>query len=121
MSRATQRLDLGGFAFSSGESVTWTQSGTSGTLTVSDGAKVAQLTLIGTYATGDFQLSTDGHGGTFVDDPPAHHAAPAAANFAQTVAGLTSDGAGFATIHTRRGSAVMNGAMPLLTATTSGR
>jgi autotransporter passenger strand-loop-strand repeat protein len=71
MSGPGQKVDLGGFAFSSGETVTWTQAGTSGTLTVSDGAKVANLTLIGTYVTSDFALAGDGHGGTFVSDPPA--------------------------------------------------
>jgi hypothetical protein len=40
-------------------------------LTVSDGGQVANLTLIGTYATSDFALAGDGHGGTYVFDPPA--------------------------------------------------
>ena len=57
MSKATQQVDLGGFTFTVSESVTWAQAGTSGTLTVTDGAKVAHLTLIGTYATADFMLS----------------------------------------------------------------
>ena len=71
MSSATEKIDLGGFAFSSGgETVTWAKTGTSGTLTVTDGAKVASLTLIGTYTASDFHLSTDGHGGTYVADPP---------------------------------------------------
>jgi hypothetical protein len=66
-----EKIDLGGFAFSAGETAAWTQSGTSGTLTVSDGVKTAKLTLIGTYADGSFNLADDGHGGTFVTDPPA--------------------------------------------------
>ena len=40
--------EIGGFTYSSGESVSWAQSGTSGTLTVSDGARTASLTLDGT-------------------------------------------------------------------------
>jgi autotransporter passenger strand-loop-strand repeat protein len=86
MSGPGQKVDLGGFAFSSGETVTWTQAGTSGTLTVNDGAKVANLALIGTYATSDFALAADGHGGTFVSDPPAPRAN--AANFVATAAGF---------------------------------
>jgi autotransporter passenger strand-loop-strand repeat protein len=67
----TDKLDFGGFTFSVGETAAWTQSGTSGTLTVTDGAKVASLTLIGTYTSSSFHLTDDGHGGTFVADPPA--------------------------------------------------
>ena len=85
LSVAAEKIDLGGFAFSSGETVTWTQSGTSGTLTVHDGAKTAALTLIGTYASSSFNLHADGHGGTFVSDAPA---AMAAARFGQAVAGF---------------------------------
>ena len=72
LSSSSQKIDLAGFAYdSSTESVSWSQSGTSGTLTVSDGGQVANLTLIGTYATSDFTLAGDGHGGTYVFDPPA--------------------------------------------------
>jgi autotransporter passenger strand-loop-strand repeat protein len=69
LATAAQQLDLGGFAFSAGETVTWTQAGTSGALTVRDGAQTASLTLIGTYVTSDFHLATDSHGGTYVTDP----------------------------------------------------
>jgi autotransporter passenger strand-loop-strand repeat protein len=49
LSARGQEIDLGGFAYGgSKEAVSWTQSGTSGTLTVSDGAQTAHLTLIGT-------------------------------------------------------------------------
>ena len=68
----SEKIDLGGFAYSSStETLSWTQSGTSGTLTVSDGAEVASLTLIGIYATSNFNLANDAHGGTFVYDPRA--------------------------------------------------
>jgi len=83
-----QKIDLGDFAFSTGETVSWTQTGTSGTLTVSDGAQTADLTLVGTYATGNFQLSDDKHGGTFIVDPPLTRtgAGRAAAGFVQAMA-----------------------------------
>jgi hypothetical protein len=91
LSAPAQKIDLKGFAFSSGETATWTQAGSSGTLTVNDGAKSASLTLIGTYVTSKFHLAADGHGGTFVSDPrsaPAHGAPPASIRLAQSIAGL---------------------------------
>ena len=120
---ATQKLDLGGFAFSSGEMATWTQSGTSGTLTVHDGAKTASLKLIGTYVTSDFQLASDGHGGTFVADPAADAPTsdPAPVRFVAAVAGLDSGrglpggGAGHAA------GTTLIGVAPLPTAVGSGR
>jgi hypothetical protein len=45
-------------------------SNTSGTLTVSDGTHTTNLTLLGQYATAQFNLTSDGHGGTLVTDPP---------------------------------------------------
>ncbi len=54
--------------------VSWTQlvsgSSGSGTLTVSGGGHVANITLLGQYATGNFSISSDGNGGTLVTDPP---------------------------------------------------
>ena len=64
-----QMIELDGFAFNGAETVAWSQSGAGGTLTVRDGAKVAQLTLIGAHAAGDFSLAGDGSGGTFVETP----------------------------------------------------
>jgi len=87
MTTSNQKLDLGGFAYSSSESVAWSQSGTSGTLTVTDGAQVANLTLIGAYTTSNFVLSDDGHGGTIVVDPPV-------AGFAQTMASFGAEAGG---------------------------
>ncbi|HZZ87604.1 MAG TPA: hypothetical protein VFE13_04645 [Caulobacteraceae bacterium] len=69
LATSKQKIDLGGFHFGAGETRTWTQAGTSGTLTVHDGAKTASLVLIGSYATSDFTLSDDGHGGTYIKDP----------------------------------------------------
>ena len=115
LTSANQKLDLGGFAFSSGETVTWTQSGTSGTLTVHDGANTATLSPIGTYTNSSFNLHADGHGGTYVSDPPAAGpdtaAAPPAIRFAQALAGFDGGrGQVFAAVHAG-GSAVSSPAL----------
>ncbi len=62
------KLDLGGFAYSStGESVAFVPgAGGSGALTLSSGGLTESLTLVGAYATSNFALSTDKHGGTFI-------------------------------------------------------
>ncbi len=87
LSLKSQKVDLGGFAYSTGETVSWTQAVGSGVLTVTDGAKVASLALIGTYVTSNFMLSDDGQGGTFVVDPPVAGQSDIVA-FAQVMAGF---------------------------------
>jgi len=115
---ASERIDLGGFAFGSGETATWSQA--NNTLTVHDGAKSASLSLIGTYATSDFQLSHDGQGGTFIRAAGASPGAvPATTRFAQAAAGLAGVRAGAATIQT--GGNALLGASPLVAIATSGR
>jgi hypothetical protein len=65
------KLDFRDIAFTSGAtSATWSQSGTSGTLSVTSGTNTATITLLGHYVAGDFHVSTDNHGGTFVTDQP---------------------------------------------------
>jgi hypothetical protein len=66
------RLDFRDIAFTSGvTSATWTQTGTtSGTLAVTRGTETATITLLGQYVAGNFHVSSDKHGGTFVTDPP---------------------------------------------------
>ncbi|HZZ88111.1 MAG TPA: hypothetical protein VFE13_07220, partial [Caulobacteraceae bacterium] len=95
LSAPAEKIDLGGFAFGAGETRTWTQSGGSGTLVVRDGGKTATLTLIGAYATSDFHLANDGHGGTYVAD---HGPAPATpsrlAQAAAVLGGVLSDRGG---------------------------
>jgi len=95
MVSSKQKIDLGGFTFGGGETVSWVEAGggTSGTLTVTDGAKTASLTLLGSYVTSNFQLADDGRGGSFVFDPPAATAvattgasAAGVANFTQAMA-----------------------------------
>jgi autotransporter passenger strand-loop-strand repeat protein len=66
-----ETIDLRDIGFSNATKETFTQTGTSGTLTVTDGTNTANLTLLGQYSTANFSLSSDGAGGTLVKDPPA--------------------------------------------------
>jgi len=126
---AASEIDLGGFVSSIVETVSWKQAGTSGTLVVHDGAKVASLVLIGGYTTADFHLSRDNAGGTFIraieartDTRPAGAtAAPdlATTRFAQAAAGFESGRAGASLA--MPGAPAPLGATPLAEATTSGR
>jgi autotransporter passenger strand-loop-strand repeat protein len=43
---------------------------TSGTLTVSGGGHIANITLLGNYMADNFTIASDNHGGTLVTDPP---------------------------------------------------
>ena len=43
-----------------------------GTLTVTDGTHAAHIALLGDYLTSGWTLSSDGHGGTIVVDPPLY-------------------------------------------------
>ena len=66
-------LDLRDISFISGTtsaSFTEAASNTSGTLTVSDGTHSANITLLGQYVAGQFNVASDGHGGAVVTDPP---------------------------------------------------
>jgi hypothetical protein len=45
---------------------------TGGTLTVTDGADTAKLTLVGSYTQSSFSIANDGSGGTLISDPSAH-------------------------------------------------
>jgi autotransporter passenger strand-loop-strand repeat protein len=52
-------------------------SNTSGTLTVNDHAgHIANITLLGQFRAGQFNIATDGHGGTVVFDPPVSSSDP---------------------------------------------
>jgi hypothetical protein len=63
---AGDTIDLGTLAYAGGNTVSWTPSGTSGTLTVTNGGNAVHLTLAGSYVTNDFALSNDGHNHTNV-------------------------------------------------------
>ena len=51
----------------------YSSSGTSGTLTVTDGTDTATLALIGQYTAASFHFAADSNGGTYLWDPPADH------------------------------------------------
>jgi autotransporter passenger strand-loop-strand repeat protein len=65
-------IDLRDIVFSSATTLAFTEApgNTSGTLTVSDGIRTANITLLGQYVTAQFTKASDGHGGTLIGDPP---------------------------------------------------
>jgi hypothetical protein len=65
-------IDLRDIAFGAGTTLAFTEApgSTSGTLTVSDGANTANITLLGQYVAGNFTKQSDGNGGTLITDPP---------------------------------------------------
>jgi hypothetical protein len=67
-------IDLRDISFTSGVTTaifTEAPSNLSGTLMVSSGVAVANITLLGQFMTAQFHLTSDGHGGTLVSDPAA--------------------------------------------------
>jgi len=68
-----EQIALADIGFVAGKTTeTFTQTGASGTLSVTNGTATANLVLAGTYSTGNFQVSLDPQpGGTLVTDPPA--------------------------------------------------
>jgi hypothetical protein len=66
----TNSLDLNDIAFGASTKATYSGTTTSGTLTVTDGTHTANIKLSGNYTTSTFTVSSDGHGGTTVVDPP---------------------------------------------------
>jgi hypothetical protein len=95
--------------------------GATGLLTVTDGAKIIHLTLKGSYATSNFRLANDGHGGTFVYDPPTTPTAAATpqARFAQAMAGFSGRHRDFGAI--QAGGTAVTSAPPMVAAAMSGR
>jgi autotransporter passenger strand-loop-strand repeat protein len=87
---ASDRIDLRNIAFGSGttRSFAAAPSGTSGTLTVTDGTHTIHLTLLGSYKTSNFTLSSDNHNGTLVTDPRTVGSAPETTFADITPAGL---------------------------------
>ena len=66
-------LDLRDIAYISGTTTSsFVEAGNnlSGTLTVSTSGTTANITLLGQYVAAQFHLTSDGHGGTLVTDPP---------------------------------------------------
>ena len=69
---AAGTIDLSGISF--GPNTTFAYSAnsdnTGGTLTVSDGLRAQSVALLGQYMASSFVMGSDGHGGTFITDPP---------------------------------------------------
>jgi autotransporter passenger strand-loop-strand repeat protein len=68
-------IDARGLAFNTASStLSWTQKTTgakaSGILTVKEGKQTQSFTLAGSYTSGNFSATSDGHGGTLITDPP---------------------------------------------------
>jgi len=90
------QLDLRDIAFVSGTttvSFAEAASHTSGTLTVASGAHTSKLTLLGSYVTSQFTLTSDGHGGTLVTDPPVAGGGTAQTTFADIAPARSLSGA----------------------------
>ena len=63
-------LDLTDVSYGSSTTATFSGNATGGTLTVTNGTETAHIALVGDYLTSGWTLSSDGHGGTVVVDPP---------------------------------------------------
>jgi hypothetical protein len=64
-------IDLANISFATVQSPTYSGDSSGGTLAVTDGTHTANIALLGNYLASTFVTSSDGHGGTFVTDPPA--------------------------------------------------
>jgi hypothetical protein len=63
-------LDFGDITAGANATVGYSGTSSSGTLTVSDGSHTAIIALLGNYMAASFVPASDGHGGTYVVDPP---------------------------------------------------
>nr|WP_283817494.1 VCBS domain-containing protein [Bradyrhizobium liaoningense] len=65
---AGDQFDLRDILFGAGVSASYTadESGTGGTLNVTDGVQTANISILGQYTSSDFELGTDGAGGTSI-------------------------------------------------------
>ena len=64
---ATDLIDLTGFGYSAGAALTYSQSTpASGVLKLTNGANIAQISLLGTYTASSFAIMNDNSGGTLV-------------------------------------------------------
>ena len=68
--RATDSIDLADIAFGSATTLGFTPNAgnTGGSLAISDGTHSANLALLGQYAVSGFAVSSDGHGGTLLQE-----------------------------------------------------
>jgi len=63
-------IDLKDITAGGNATISYSGNNSPGTLTVSDGTHTANIALDGIYSLANFTASSDGHGGTFVVDPP---------------------------------------------------
>ncbi len=64
-------LDLSDVSYSANTTATFSGNANGGTLTITDGAHTANVALVGNYLSSNWDLSSDGNGGTIVVDPVA--------------------------------------------------
>ena len=64
-------LDLSDVSYSANTTATFSGNANGGTLTITDGAHTANIALVGNYLSSNWDLSSDGNGGTIVVDPVA--------------------------------------------------
>ncbi|SED91196.1 Ig-like domain-containing protein [Bradyrhizobium erythrophlei] len=93
---ASDILDLRDIAYGAGTRVSYIGNTSGGVLTVTDAQNhTAHLNLTGDYTRMTFALSSDGHGGTFVIDPPATNVAPLTLSMPNQAATVSQVGDGF--------------------------
>ncbi len=71
LTSSTQILDFANTSFGVNTTVSYANSGGSGTLTVTDGTTSASVNVIGNYTSANFKSAADPGGGTEVFDPPS--------------------------------------------------
>ena len=64
-------IDLADISYGANTKATFSGNANGGTLTVTNGTQTANIALLGNYLTSGWTLSSDGHGGTVVVDPPS--------------------------------------------------
>ncbi len=64
------KIDLTDITSGANATVAYSGNNSPGTLTVSDGTHTASIALLGNFSLGNFIVSSDGHGGTLLVDPP---------------------------------------------------
>ena len=62
-------LDLADVSYGANTTATFLGNTDGGTLTVTDGSQTANIALVGNYLSSNWDLSSDGNGGTIVVDP----------------------------------------------------
>jgi hypothetical protein len=63
-------IDLADITKGANATLAYSGNNSPGTLTVSDGTNTASIALLGNYSLANFTVSSDGHGGTSLVDPP---------------------------------------------------